>query len=68
MKINIDNDTKSILDLIQRTTKFDRKKSMIFLTEIGLISIISYPTGIPRIDNVLEKYPDMVSAIKRVWK
>lgn len=70
MQVEVSPDDYAIIQVVKDTMNCNEEKAVTILIEIGLNNILSYPTGIKRIDSVLNM-PDgqkMVKKLKSIWK
>jgi hypothetical protein len=66
-QLTVNLDDFNIVKLIQQELSITEEAAATFLFEIGLVSILKYPTNIERVDNVLCKHELLVNKIKNVY-
>jgi hypothetical protein len=66
----VDKDTEGIITIISRELAIDRCMALTGLTEIGLVNLLSYPTGIDRVDKAIQKdvgWGNVIKILKEIW-
>lgn len=67
--LNISTDDHNNIKMVMHHLKCGETEAISLLMEIGMTSMINYPTGYKRIDDFLSqpKYAELIKAMKDVW-